>query len=117
MTRWLVTWLNGLTAVELALVFCLFYIAIALLGIALIHPHMRRVVHGKGQANDVVIFVAANFGLVYAVLLGLLIVATFQITKDLQDHIAMEASSLSTIYRRTDAYPEPLPSELLARLR
>jgi hypothetical protein len=78
MTQWLVTWLNGLSAVGLALVFCLFYIAIALLGIALIHPHMRRVVHGKGQANDVVIFVAANFGLVYAVLLGLMIVATFQ---------------------------------------
>jgi uncharacterized protein len=117
MTRWLVTWLNGLTAVELALVICLFYIAITLLGIALIHPHMRRVVHGKGQVNDVVIFVAANFGLVYAVLLGLLIVATFQITKDLQDHIAMEASSLSTIYRGAESYPEPLRSELRSQLR
>jgi uncharacterized protein len=117
MTRWLVTWLNGLTAVELALIFCIFYIAITLLGIALIHPHMRRVVHGKGQVNDVVIFVAANFGLVYAVLLGLLIVATFQITKDLQDHIAMEASSLSTIYRGAESYPEPLRSELRSQLR
>ena len=117
MTRWLVTWLNGLTAVELALVFCTFYIAITLLGIALIHPHMRRVVHGRGQVNDVVIFVAANFGLVYAVLLGLLIVATFQITKDLQDHIAMEASSLSTIYRGAESYPEPLRSELRSQLR
>ena len=117
MTRGLVTWLNGLTAVELALVFCIFYIAITLLGIALIHPHMRRVVHGKGQVNDVVIFVAANFGLIYAVLLGLLIVATFQITKDLQDHIAMEASSLSTIYRGAESYPEPLRSELQSQLR
>jgi uncharacterized protein len=117
MTQWLVTWLNGLSPVGLALVFCLFYIAITLLGIALIHPHMRRVVHGKGQANDVVIFVAANFGLVYAVLLGLLIVATFQITKDLQDHIAMEASSLSTIYRGAESYPEPLRSELRSQLR
>jgi TRAP transporter TAXI family solute receptor len=117
MTRWLVTWLNGLTAVELALVFCTFYIAITLLGIALIHPHMRRVVHGKGQVNDIVIFVAANFGLVYAVLLGLLIVATFQITKDLQDHIAMEASSVSTIYRGAESYPEPLRSELRSQLR
>jgi uncharacterized protein len=117
MTEWLVTWLNGLTAVELALVFCTFYIAITLLGITLIHPHMRRVVHGRGQVNDVVIFVAANFGLVYAVLLGLLIVATFQITKDLQDHIAMEASSLSTIYGGAESYPEPLRSELRSELR
>src|SRR4029077_5870544 len=78
---------------------------------------MRRALHGKRQANDVVIFVAANYGVVYAVLLGLLVVATFQITKDLQDHIAVEASSLSTMYRSTDAYPEPLRSELRAQLR
>ena len=117
MTRWLVTWLNGLTAVELALVFCTFYIVITLAGIALVHPLMRRMVHGKGPVNDVVIFVAANFGLVYAVLLGLLIVATFQITKDLQDHIAMEASSLSMIYRGAESYPEPLRSELRSQLR
>ena len=117
MTRWLVTWLNGLTAVKLALVFCTFYIVITLLGIALVHPHMRRMVHGKGPVNDVVIFAAANFGLVYAVLLGLLIVATFQTTKDLQDHIAMEASGLSTIYRGAESYPEPLRSELRSQLR
>jgi NMT1-like family/Protein of unknown function (DUF4239) len=117
MTRWLATWLNGLTAAELALVFCTFFIAITLLGIALVHPLMRRMVHGKGPVNDVVIFAAANFGLLYAVLLGLLIVATFQITKDLQDHIAMEASSLSTIYRGAESYPEPLRSELRSQLR
>jgi uncharacterized protein len=117
MRRWLLAWLNSLTAAELALVFCGALFAITLIGIALIHPHMRQAVHGKRQANDVVIFVAANYGVVYAVLLGLLVVATFQITKDLQDHIAMEASSLSTMYRSTDAYPEPLRSELRAQLR
>jgi uncharacterized protein len=117
MRRWLLTWLNSLTAAELALVFCGFLFVITLVGIAVVHPHMRHAVHGKRQANDVVIFVAANYGVVYAVLLGLLVVATFQITKDLQDHIAMEASSLSTMYRSTDAYPEPLRSELRAQLR
>jgi uncharacterized protein len=117
MMRWLSAWLNSLTAAELALLFCCFFVVISFIGIAVVHPSIRRMVHGQRQANDVVIFVAANFGLVYAVLLGLLIVATFQITKDLQDHIAMEASSLSTIYSTADAYPEPLRSELRARLR
>src|SRR6516162_8012231 len=117
MSRWFLDWMNSLTAVELALVFCSLFLLISLIGIALVHPHMRRVVHGKRQVNDVVIFVAANFGLLYAVLLGLLVVATFQITKDLQDHIAMEASGLATMYRSTDAYPEPLRSELRAQLR
>src|SRR6516162_1541485 len=116
MRRWLLAWLNSLTAAELALVFCAFFLVITLVGIALVHPHMRKAVHGKRHANDVVIFVGANYGVVYAVLLGLLVVATFQITKDLQDHIAMEASSLATMFRSTDAYPEPLRSELRAQL-
>jgi TRAP transporter TAXI family solute receptor len=109
--------MNSLTAAELGLVFCGFFFVISLIGIALVHPHMRRVVHGKRQVNDVVIFVAANFGLIYAILLGLMVVATFQITKDLQDHIGMEASSLATMYRSTEAYPEPLRSELRSQLR
>src|SRR6516164_6246798 len=117
MRRWLLAWLNSLTATELALVFCGSLFAVTLVGIALIHPHMRQAVHGKRQANDVVIFVAANYGVVYAVLLGLLVVATFQITKDLQDHISMEASSLSTIYRGAESYPEPLRGELRSQLR
>jgi uncharacterized protein len=117
MKRWFLVWLNSLTAVELALAFCGLFLVVTLVGIVLVHPHMRRAVHAKRQANDVVIFVAGNYGVVYAVLLGLLVVATFQITKDLQDHIAMEASSLSTMYRSTDAYPEPLRSELRAQLR
>jgi uncharacterized protein len=117
MRRWVVAWLNSMTAPELALLFCGLFFVVSLIGIALVHPHMRRAVHGKRQVNDVVIFVAANYGLVYAVLLGLLVVATFQITKDLQDHIAMEASSLATMYRSTDAYPEQLRGQLQAQLR
>lgn len=78
---------------------------------------MRRIVHRERQVNDVVIFAAANYGLVYAVLLGLLAVATFQITKDLQDHISQEASSLSTMYRSAQGYPDPLRSELRSQLR
>jgi len=35
----------------------------------------------------------------------------------LHDNISREASSLSTIYRSTDGYPEPLRSELKAELR
>jgi hypothetical protein len=60
---------------------------------------------------------AANYGLIYAVLLGLLTVATFQTTRDLEDHIAEEASSLSAMYHSAEDYPEPLRSELRADLR
>lgn len=117
MNERLTAWLSGLTALQLALVFCGFFMAVTLVGIVLIHPLMRRMIHGNRQANDVVIFTAANYGLVYAVLLGLLTVATFQTTKDLEDHIGLEASSLATIYRSADGYPEPLRSDLRSQLR
>lgn len=117
MTASLTAWLNSLSAVRLALVFCGFFIAVTLLGILLVHPLMRRAIHRKAPANDVVTFAAANYGLVYAVLLGLLTVATFQTTKDLEDHIGQEASSLATIYRSADGYPEPLRSALKSQLR
>jgi fatty acid desaturase len=111
------SWLSGLSALELALVFCAFFIFITLIGVILIHPLMRRLIHGERQVNDVVIFVAANYGLVYAVLLGLLTVATFQTTKDLQDHIAQEAASLSTMYNSAEGYPEPARNDLRSELR
>lgn len=117
MTASLTSWLDSLSASELALVCCAFFIAITLIGVVLIHPLMRRLIHGERRANDVVIFVAANYGVIYAVLLGLLAVATFQTTKDLEDHIADEASSLSTMYRSADGYPEPLRSQVKSELR
>jgi hypothetical protein len=117
MTETLTSWLNTLPAWALALVLCAFFLSITLIGIILIHPLMRRVIHSERQANDVVIFAAANYGLIYAVLLGLLTVATFQTTKDLEDHIGEEASSLSTMYHSAEDYPEPLRSQLRADLR
>ncbi len=113
----LVTWLDGLSAVQLASVFCGCLIVFTLLGIFLIHPLMRRLIHAKSPVNDLVIFTAGSFGLIYAVLMGLLTVATFQTTKDVEDNIGREASSLSTIYHSADGLPEPVRSELKAQLR
>jgi hypothetical protein len=67
--------------------------------------------------NEPIIHNAANFGLFFAVLLGLLTVAAFENTKSLHDNISRETSSLSTIYRSADVYPEPLRSEPKAELR
>jgi hypothetical protein len=117
MTERLTLWLNSLSAYQLAAASCAFFLLVTLAGVALIHPLMRRWIHGGKQVNDVVIFVAANYGLIYAVLLGLLTVATFQTTKDLHDHISSEASSLSTMYHSAEGYPEPMRSAFRAGLR
>jgi Protein of unknown function (DUF4239) len=117
MLDWINGWLEGLSAGQLAMVICAFFVGITWLGILLVHPLMRRMLHRNEPSNELIIHIAGTFGLVYAVLLGLLTVATFQNTKDLQDNVGREASGLSTIYRSTDGYPEPLRSELKAQLR
>jgi hypothetical protein len=112
-----VNWLDELPARQTLALFCAFFVAVTWLGIVGIHPYLRRHLHGDEPSNEVIIFSAANFGLFYAVLLGLLAIATFQSTKDVVDTIGREASSLSTLYNAADGYPDPARTELKAELR
>jgi Protein of unknown function (DUF4239) len=117
MPDFLANWLDGLPGWQQLALFCAFFIGVTWLGIAGIHPFLRRHLHGKEPSNEVIIFSAANFGLFYAVLLGLLTIATFQSTKDVVDTIGREASSLSTLYNAADGYPDPARTQLKAELR
>jgi len=110
-------WLDQLPAAWLALLFCVSFVGITWLGSLLVHPLMRRLLHGEHPSNEVITSISAGFGLLYAVLLGLLAVATFQNTKDVEDDVGSEASSLSAIYRNVGGYPEPARSELKFLLR
>ncbi|HUK00606.1 MAG TPA: TAXI family TRAP transporter solute-binding subunit [Stellaceae bacterium] len=113
----LTAWLDQLPAAWLALLFCVAFVGITWLGILLIHPVMRRLLHGEHPSNEVIASISGGFGLLYAVLLGLLAVATFQNTKDVEDDVGGEASSLSAIYRNASGYPEPARGELKFLLR
>jgi hypothetical protein len=111
------TWLDNLSALQIALIFCVFFVGLAWFGTFAIHPYFRRVLHGDEPSNEVILWTAGNWGLVFAVLLGLLVIATFQTTKDLVDTIGRETSSLSTLYRTADGYPDPIRNELKSDLR
>jgi uncharacterized protein len=113
----LAAWLDRLPAAGLAALFCIAFVGITWLGILLVHPLMRRLLHGEHPSNEVIASISGGFGLLYAVLLGLLAVATFQNTKDVEDDVGSEASSLSAIYRNAGGYPEPARSELKFLLR
>ena len=100
-------WLDHLSPwLQISLI-CAVLIGVTWLGIIVVHPVSRWLLHRDEPSNEAIIFSAGNFGLFYAVLLGLLIIAIFQSTKDLENTIGREASELSTLYRTVDSYPDP----------
>lgn len=117
MPSWFGTWLGGLSAWPLFLVICAFFVAVTWIGIIVVHPFLRRMIHGVEPSNEVIIHNAGVFGMSYAVLLGLLTIATFDSTRSLVNTVASESADLSTLYRTADGYPEPLRGELKGLLQ
>jgi hypothetical protein len=117
MENWSIAWLDQLSPWLQVLLICGIFVGITWLGILVVHPLLRRVLHGDEPSNETIIFAGANFGLFYAVLLGLLTIETFQSTKDVIGTIDREASNLSTLYSAADGYPDPLRTQLKGELR
>ena len=117
MENWPLAWLDHLSPWLQALLICAVFVGITWLGIVVVHPILRRLLHGDEPSNETIIFSGANFGLFYAVLLGLLTIETFQYTKDVIGTIDREASNLSTLYSAADGYHDPLRGQLKSELR
>jgi hypothetical protein len=117
MPQWFNAWLEGLAPWQQFLLFSATFVGITWLGVLFVHPVLRRLLHPKGPSNEVIMHVASNFGVFYAVLLGLLTIMTFEATKKLIDNIGRETASLSALYHTADGYPDPLRSDLKAKLR
>jgi hypothetical protein len=117
MENWPIEWLDRLSPWLQVTLICAVFVGVTWLGIVAVHPLLRRLLHGDEPFNEPIIFNGANFGLFYAVLLGLLTIETFQSTKDVLGTIDREASNLSTLYSAADGYPDPLRAQLKGELR
>jgi hypothetical protein len=117
MENWSIAWLDRLPPWLQVSLICAIFIGITWLGIVVFHPVLRRLLHGDEPSNEAIIFSGANFGLFYAVLLGLLTIETFQGTKDVHGTIDRESSNLSTLYSAAGGYPDPLRAQLKGELR
>jgi Na+/H+ antiporter NhaC len=52
MLDWASAWLDWLLAVQVALVFCAFFVGVTWLGILVVHPLMRRILHRNEPSNE-----------------------------------------------------------------
>jgi hypothetical protein len=112
-----IAWFDHLSPWLQVSLICAVFVGVTWLGIVAVHPLLRRILHGDEPSNEAIIFSGANFGLFYAVLLGLLTIESFQGTKDLHGTIDREASNLSTLYSAADGYPDPFRAQLKGELR
>jgi hypothetical protein len=115
--NWPIAWFDRLSPWLQVSLICAALVGVTWLGIVAVHPLLRRPLHGDEPSNETIIFSGANFGLFYAVLLGLLTIETFESTKNVIGIIDQEASNLSTLYSAADGYPDPLRAQLKGQLR
>ena len=79
--------------------------------------HRRLKGHVRDGHYDVVIPIYATAGVIYAVLLAFIVIAVWEQFTSARDNVANEASSLTTMYRETEAMPRPEQQALRALLR
>ena len=73
----------------------------ALLGVRLTRRHLRH--HVQEGHNDVLVPIFLNAGVLYAVLLGFLVIGVWEAYSAARENVATEATSLISVYRFTQA--------------
>ena len=110
-------WIYDLPTWQLGALFAVLFVGTTWLGILFVSPLLKLWFRSQEGINDLVGYALGAFGVFYGLLLGLLAVATYQNSSDVQSKVGKEAAALAALYRDVYAYPEPLRSDLHGRLR
>jgi hypothetical protein len=102
---------------DLAIYFAIAAVASVVFGLLVIKPLLRLLMGGGPELNEAIGYGTAAFSLFYGLLLGLLTVAAYQNSERIREAILNEATAIGVLYSDTDMYPEPLRSDLKAKLR
>ena len=70
-----------------------------------------------GEHNDVVGFIIAVVGVIYAVLLGFVVIVTWESFNSAESIVGQEASTLRSIYRESAAFPPETQEEIHGLVR
>jgi Protein of unknown function (DUF4239) len=92
-------------------------VGLAIVGLLITRPLVKRIVGGSGKHNDIVSYFLASLGVFYGLALGLIAVATWENYTEVDAVVTTEAAALSSLYRDFDGYPQPLRTSLENILR
>lgn len=104
--------LKGLSILQLALVYCAGFCALAVAGIFICRPYSQRWIHGRRNANDMIGFSLQSFAALYGILLGLLAVEAYQDFSEVKEAVSKKALTLTTLHHDLGGLPAPLRMEL-----
>jgi hypothetical protein len=110
-------WIYNLPNWLLCLLIVSTTVGLALAGLALSRPIVKRIAGGSSKHNDFVSYFLGAMGVFYGLALGLIAVATWENYTEVDAVVTSEAAALTSLYRDLDGYPQPLRGTLEAVLR
>ncbi len=110
----LVLWLYEIPTFWLGVLIVSVFLTFSLAGLKLTRPWVRK--HCSDD-NDLVNAYIAAVGVFYALLVGLISVATWESYSDVESNVAEEAAAISDLYGDFEGYPPEVQADLKERLR
>jgi len=110
-------WIYDIPTWQLGALFALLFVGTTCLGILFVSPIIKLWFRSQEGINDLVGYALGAFGVFYGLLLGLLAVATYQNSSNVDETVAREAASLAALYRDVSSYPQPVRADLQKRLQ
>jgi Protein of unknown function (DUF4239) len=110
-------WIYDLPNWLLCILIVVATVGLALAGLFITRPIVKRLVGGSSKHNDLVSYFLGSMGVFYGLALGLIAVATWENYTEVDAVVTAEAAALSSLYRDFDGYPQPLRGNLENALR
>ena len=110
-------YINHLSVNQLVPIVCLSFVLITWFGAIFIRPFFRLFVRSQPELNSLVGNFLSMYGMFYGILMGLLAVAAYQNTVDIEEAVIAEGAVLASLFRSVSAYPEDLRQPLQESVR
>lgn len=110
-------WLYDIPTWLLALVVIGTFLTASIGGLLFSRRHITKFLVFSREINEAVNFFGTAVAALYSVTLGLIAVAVWSNFSSVSNLVSKEAASIGVLYRDMGGYPEPLRSQLRAKLR
>ncbi|HEV3122149.1 MAG TPA: DUF4239 domain-containing protein [Isosphaeraceae bacterium] len=110
-------WIYDLPIWQLAFLIVCVFVGVAVMGLIISRPLVRRLLGGSTEYNELVSYFLSSVGVFYGLALGLIAVATWQNFTDTDELVAREAAAIAGLYDDLDSLPQPARGRLENKMR